>query len=411
MNRDLEIAFVQDAMLFQGGADKVVAAALDVFPQAHLYTLMYKPEPYKGTIFEEHPIHSSFLDRLPGAHRHHRLFLPLMPLALAQFDLRRFDIVIAFSYAVAHAVPTRPDQLHISYMHTPMRYAWQPHLVSQIFPGSSEIPFRLVGSLLSLFRLWDRAMTRRSDYFIANSNNTADLIWKAYHRQADVLYPPVETACFYPRQPRENYYIAVSRLIGHKRLDLVVRAFTLLGLPLLVVGEGPEEDHLRSLAGPNVEFLGWLSQDRLACYLGRAKAFVHASEEDFGIAIGEAQASGCPVVTFKRGASSEIVGDGITGLLFAEQNVECLVETVQRFEQEGVAAPPELIQSRTQRFNQDCFKQSFKAVVMNRWTEFEKKLSTVSCQPSAYPRRISSANLGNNSYGCSSVPGTLSRHQ
>jgi glycosyltransferase involved in cell wall biosynthesis len=383
MNRDLEIAFVQDAMLFQGGADKVVAAALDVFPQAHLYTLMYKPEPYKGTIFEEHPIHSSFLDRLPGAHRHHRLFLPLMPLALEQLDLRRFDVVIAFSYAVAHAVPTRPDQLHISYMHTPMRYAWQPHLVSQISPGSSEIPFRLAGSLLSLFRLWDRAMTRRSNYFIANSNSTADLIRKAYHRQAEVLYPPVETACFYPRQPRGDYYIAVSRLIGHKRLDLVVRAFTFLGLPLIVVGEGPEEDHLRALAGPNVKFVGWLSQDRLACFLGRAKAFVHASEEDFGIAIAEAQASGCPVVTLKRGASSEVVMDGRTGLLFPDQNVECLAETVQWFEKKGVADSPEQIRSQALRFNRDIFKQGFEAIVTEKWAEFNEMRSALSYPLSA----------------------------
>jgi glycosyltransferase involved in cell wall biosynthesis len=373
MNKDLKIAFVQDAMLFQGGADKVVAAALDVFPQAPIFTLVHSPEPYRGTVFENHPIHSSFLDHLPGAHQHHRLYLPLMPLALEAFDLSRFDIVVAFSYAVAHAAPTRQDQLHISYIHTPMRYAWQPRLVSQISPGSNSLPYTLSGPLLNLFRRWDRAMSRRTDYFVTNSQCTADQIWKAYRRQAEVLYPPVDTDFFRPFQPRGDYYIAVSRLIGHKRLDLVVQAFTSLGLPLVVVGQGPDEKRLQMLAGPNVQFLGWQPQEQLACLLGRAKAFVHAGEEDFGIAIAEAQAAGCPVITLRRGASPEIVSDGKTGLLFPEQNVVSLIEAVQQFEKKGVACQPGQIQDHAQRFDRACFKQGFEAMVIERWAEFRNK--------------------------------------
>ena len=301
-----------------------------------------------------------------------------MPLALEQFDLSRFDVVVAFSYAVAHAVPTRKDQLHISYMHTPMRYAWQPRLVSQISPGSNRVPYPLAGPLLNLFRRWDRAMTKRTDYFITNSQCTADLILKAYKRQADVLYPPVDTQSFHPIKPRGDYYIAVSRLIGHKRLDLVVQAFTRLGLPLLVVGHGPEEKHLQALAGPNVRFLGWQPQEQLACLLGQAKGFVHAGEEDFGIAIAEAQAAGCPVITLKRGAASEIVSDGKTGLLFPGQNVTSLMETVRQFEKNGVAYPPDRIQEHALRFDQVCFKQGFEAMIIERWAEFGKRLPATS---------------------------------
>ena len=378
MNKDLKIAFVQDAMLFQGGADKVVASALEVFPQAPIFTLVHAPEPYRGTVFENHAIRSSYLDHLPGAHKHHRFYLPLMPLALEQFDLSSFEVVVAFSYAVAHAVPTRQDQLHISYIHTPMRYAWQPRLVSQISPGSKKLPYPLAGVFLNLFRRWDRAMTRRTDFFVTNSQCTADLIWKAYKRQADVLYPPVDTQCFQPIQPRGDYYIAVSRLIGHKRLDLVVQGFSRLGLPILVVGQGPEEKRLQAMAGPNVRFLGWQPQEKLAALLGQAKAFVHAGEEDFGIAIAEAQAAGCPVITLKRGASSEIICDGKTGLLFPEQSVVSLMETVRQFELKGVAYPSGQIRDHAQRFDQDCFKQGFEALVSERLAEFRKKLPEIS---------------------------------
>jgi glycosyltransferase involved in cell wall biosynthesis len=381
MNQVLKIAFVQDAMLFQGGSDKFVAAALEVFPQAPIYTLVHDPEPYRGTVFEHHPIHVSLLNRLPGAREHHRMYLPLMPLALDQFDLRGYDVVVSFSYAVAHAAPTRPGQLHISYIHTPMRYAWRPRLVSQISPGSGRLPVRLAETFLSLFRRWDASMARRTDHFIANSQSTADLIARAYGRTAQVLYPPVDTAAFQPLQPRLPYYIAVSRLVGHKRLDLVVQAFNQLGLPLLVVGQGPDEGRLRSSAGSNVNFLGWQKQENLARLLGQAKAFVHAGEEDFGIAIAEAQAAGCPVIAYRRGGSAEIVADGRTGLLFTEQSADCLAETVTRFERDGVSDPPGQIQPSAGRFTRELFKQSFTTTVMERWAEFEAARPVASFQP------------------------------
>ncbi len=367
IKNSLKIAFVQDAMLFQGGADNVMAAALEVFPQAEIFTLVYKSEAYRGTPFERRPIHTSFLDSLPGSHRHHRLYLPLMPLALEAFDLKGFDIVIAFSYAVAHAVHTDHRQLHISYFHTPMRYAWKPELVAQIYPGSRKLPHRPINLFLDLFRRWDSAMSRRSDILLTNSHSTAGLIWQAYRRKADVIYPPVDLDIFKPRSPRENYYMAVSRLIGHKRLDLVVQAFTRLGYPLLVAGEGPEEYNLRAQAGPNVQFLGRLPQGRLADLLGHAKAFVHAGEEDFGIAIAEAQAAGCPAIVLEQGASSEIISHGKTGILFQEQSAAGLAEAVRYFESEGVADPPERMRAGVERFSKDCFKMNFEESVLQSW--------------------------------------------
>jgi glycosyltransferase involved in cell wall biosynthesis len=210
----------------------------------------------------------------------------------------------------------------------------------------------------------------------------------------------VDTQCFHPIEQRGDYYIAVSRLIGHKRLDLVVQAFSRLALPLLVVGEGPEENRLRALASSNVMFLGWQPQERLARLLGQAKAFVHAGEEDFGIAIAEAQAAGCPVITLKRGASSEIVCDERTGLLFPEQSVPSLMEAVRRLEREGVADTPSQIRARAQRFDQDFFKQSFKAMVMEKWAEFRSKLSAASFQPSVVELTGPEAILQNKSFGC-----------
>jgi glycosyltransferase involved in cell wall biosynthesis len=314
-------------------------------------------------VFDSHLVIPSFIDRLPGAHRQHRFYLPLMPFALEHLDLGNFDIVLAFSYAVAHAASTRPDQLHLSYIHTPLRYAWRPELVPQLFPGLSRLPRWLVDRSLGLFRHWDTAQARRTDVFLANSYWMADQVWRAYHRRAEVLYPPVDPDFYQIHTSQQDYYLTVSRLVRHKRLDLVVQACSQLGLPLVVVGEGPEAARLRTLAGPGVRFLGWQPQDKLLELLGGAKALVHAGQEDFGIALAEAQAAGRPVIALRSSAAAEIAVDGWSGLLFEEQRVDHLAEALARFEHRGVEATPSQIRDHARRFERRFFQLGLERLV------------------------------------------------
>lgn len=372
MTSEPKIAFVQDALPFLGGAEKVLAAALEVFPQAPIYTLVYNRDAFIGTPFENHPVQTSFIDKLPGSHRHHRLFLPLMPVALERFNLNEFDIVLTFSYAVAHAAPTRPDQLHLSYIHTPMRYAWEQQLYPAGSPAFSRLASRSAGLYFKYFRRWDRAMSTRTDHFMTNSQWMATRIWDAYHRPAEVLYPPVDLKQFIPLNQRCDDYVYVGRLVQMKRLDLIVEVFNRLGYPLNIIGEGPEANRLKAIAGPNIRFLGWQPEDRVADVLGRAKAFIHAGIEDFGIALAEAQAAGCPVIAVNRGAAPEIVKDGRTGLLVAEQSVECLYRAVEQFEKQGVSDPPEQIRINTIRFERSRFTQSLEAFVDEKWIAFQE---------------------------------------
>lgn len=234
-------------------------------------------------------------------------------------------------------------------------------------------------------------MSARTDHFLTNSRWTADRIWHAYQRRAEVLYPPVDTDRFSPCFPRDKYYVAVSRLVGYKRVDLVVEAFSRLGYPLLVIGEGPQSAQLRAQYNSNIHFLGWQPAEQLAALLSRAKAFVHAGEEDFGIAMAEAQAAGCPVISFSRGGASEIVFDGQTGVLFDEQNVESLCNAIERFESRGVEYGPEEIQASAQRFNRKRFQDGLEWSVQEKWEA--SKGQALSYTPPAFTLKELPANI------------------
>ncbi len=365
MEQNLKVAFVQDALPFWGGAENVLAAALEVIPQAEVYALVYRDENFSNSIIARRPVHTSFIDRLPAARSHHRAFLPLMPLAIERFDLHDYDILVSFSYAVAHGILPRPGQLHISYMHTPLRYAWQKEGPA-ISRGQPVIHF-LHNAYLRSFRKWDAAAARRTDRFVAVSQWIAQRIWQAYQRPSDVLYPPVDVDRFRPLYPRADYYLVVSRLVAHKRIDLVVEAFSRSGLPLLVVGAGPEESRLWRMAGPNVRLLGWQPSDRLAELYGRARGFIHAGVEDFGIAMVEAQAAGCPVIARQAGSAPEIVRPGETGLLFSEPTVEGLRSTVERFDADFNKYDPRIIQENARRFGKARFQFEFNGLVEREW--------------------------------------------
>jgi glycosyltransferase involved in cell wall biosynthesis len=362
------IAFVQDALPFWGGAESVLENALEVFPSAQVYTLVYNREAFRQTSFANREIHTSFIDHLPGAHRFYRAFFPLLPLAVGQLDLHEYDVIVSFSYATAHGISRRPDQLHISYTHTPLRYAWTHSSRSQEeFSPRVSVNHWALQAYFHFFRAWDRRAVTRVDHLVTISNWMANFIEEIYKRPADVLYPPVDIQTFKPVSPRKNYYLVASRLIHHKRIDLAVETFNRLGLPLLVVGEGPEMARLQRMAGPNVTLLGWQTKEKLAELMGQARALVHTCGEEFGIALVEAQAAGCPVITLDHGSAREIVKPGQTGLLYAQQNVESLTQAVAQFESEVNCFDPAVIRRHASEFDRSYFKSGFYQLVIENW--------------------------------------------
>jgi glycosyltransferase involved in cell wall biosynthesis len=364
------LAFVQDALPFFGGAERVLAQALRVFPETPVYTLVHNPRRFEGSALENQEVHTSFIDGLPGAHLNHRWFLPLYPAAIEALDLSAYDVVISFSYAVAHGVMTRPDQWHISLIYTPLRPAYHP--VGNERSGKSLTAWALE-RLLSRLRAWNVTASARPDHMLAISHWVAQQVWGAFHRPARVLYPPVEVERFSPAPQREAFYMVLARLEEHKRLDLAVQAFNRLGLSLWIVGEGRQRRRLERLAQPNIRFLGRCSDAEVANLLGRARALVHPAEEDFGIAIVEAQAAGCPVIAYAGGGAGETVVDGRTGILFTSQEVESLMEAVLSFEGSSPQFSPLEMRQSAERFSAQRFRQQFASMVYAAWhAQFSK---------------------------------------
>jgi len=366
------LAFVQDALPFWGGAERLLSQALQVFPGTPVYTLVYNPAPFQGTSIGKTQIHTSFINRLPGAHWDHRLFLPLYPLAVESLDLSAYDMVISFSYAASHGVLTRPDQTHIALFHTPLRQAY--HRYRQYVKTGPHS--WVLGWLLHRFRIWDHVASARPDYLFAVSAWVANLLWGAYRRPAGVIYPPVELERFLPSADRGSYYICVSRMQSHKRLDILVQAFNRLGLPLLLVGDGRQRARLQKMARPNIHFLGRQTDASVSKLLSHARAFVHAAEEDFGIALVEAQAAGCPVIAYQGGGASETVIPGRTGILFPGQNVDSLTAAVLSFEANPSRFALEDLRASAERFSARRFRSKFAAIVKDAWKERSSQLNT-----------------------------------
>ncbi len=367
------LAFIHEWLTVPGGSERVLDAASALYPEAPIYTLVYDEGSHAGWQLENHPIHTSFLQRLPGARGHYKRYLPLMPLAVEQFDLRAYDVLISSSHAVAKGILTRPDQLHISYTHTPMRYAWdmyQEYLAgSGLKRGVRSTVARLI---LHYLRLWDTSAADRVDVYVSNSAYVARRIWKTYRRRAQVLHPPVDVDRFQPAGRREDFYLTVSRLVPYKRVDLIVQAFNRLGLPLVVIGGGPGLESIHRLAGGEVEVLGQQDDPVVADYMSRCKAFVYAAEEDFGITPVEAMAAGAPVIAFGEGGVTESVVDGETGLFFHEQSSEGIVQAVRTFEGASPRFPPERLSAHAQRFSKAAFQDSFRRLVGRAWQYFSQ---------------------------------------
>ncbi len=353
MTAETNIAFVIDALPVMGGSERVLLAALELFPRARIYTLVYRPEKFVDTPLEGRDIVTSFINHLPFARSAYRKYLALMPRAIESLDLSRHDLVISFSYAVAHGARTRAGAKHLSYNFTPMRYAWRDLGLN----GVSRPNNLMLHWLLRNFRNWDRQAAIRVDRFAAVSRATAERIQRAYRREAEVIYPPVEVERFRPAARREDYYVTIARLVPHKRLDLIVEAFSRLRLPLVIIGEGPEYGRLKRAAAPNVRLIGRQPDAVVADLLGKARGFVCAAEEDFGIAIVEAQAAGCPVLAYGRGGALESVQEMKTGLFFQEQTVESLIDGLQHFEQEFASFRLRDLVGSARRFSTERFKR------------------------------------------------------
>ena len=351
-------AVVHEWLTVPGGSEKVALRILGLLGQADLYAAVYRPGAFPelaGT-----PVHTTFLDRLPGARSHYQRLLPLMTAAYEQLDLSPYELVVSSSHSCAKNVLTPPGTFHLCYCHTPMRHAWEPTKLRDEPIGRLERV--LLPSLLARLRRDDLAGASRVDRFVANSAHVANRIRKYYRRRAVVVHPPVEVAPFLaaPRSPGDAYLV-VSRLVPYKRVDLAVEACTRLGRPLVVVGDGRDRERLEARAGPSVSFLGHANLPTLVDLMTGSKALLFPGEEDFGMVPVEAQAAGTPVIAYGVGGVRDSVVDGSTGVLFGDQTVDGLCRAIERFER--LAFDPDAARENAARFAPDRFDRELSAVI------------------------------------------------
>lgn len=338
----MKVALIHDHLAQDGGAEKVLQVLAEMFPEAPIYTLLYEKNNV-NKYFKNRRIETSIIQKLPGGVKHYQWYLYFMPIAVEFFDLRPYNLVISDTSSFAKGVITAPDCLHICYCHTPTRYLW-----SDTHQYINELKYnkwfkKIISLVLNRIRIWDRLAADRVDLFLANSKTVQKRITKYYRRESTVIYPPVETHKFFISdisvQPTaKRYFLAGCRLAPYKRIDLVIKAFQQLGnnYKLKIFGVGVDLERLKKLAGvsPNIEFLGWVSEEIKAQLFSKTQAFINPQEEDFGITMVEAMASGRPVIAYRRGGATEIVIAGKTGLFFEEASPESLIKVIQNFHSE-----------------------------------------------------------------------------
>ncbi len=370
----MKIAIVHDWLVTYAGAERVLAEILALYPAADLFSVVDFLPADEREMFGGRRVRTTWLQRLPDAKRWYRSYLPLMPWAVESLDLSGYDLVISSSHAVAKGVVTRQDQRHVCYCHSPMRYAWDMREEYLREAGiDSGVRSQLARLVLERLRKWDLANSARVDHFVANSRFIAERIRISYGRTAAVVYPPVDTEYYTPDGVKADFYLAASRMVPYKRMNLIVQAFSRMPRRrLVVIGDGPQYAAARVLAGSNVLFLGYQSREVLREKLRQARALVFAAKEDFGILPVEAQACGTPVIAYGAGGALETVrglgvaacaaggdGGGPTGLFFAEQTVEALIGAVERFEANQGEFAPEFCRANALRFGAERFRQEF----------------------------------------------------
>ncbi|ALN72844.1 glycosyltransferase [Aureimonas sp. AU20] len=356
----MKVAIVHYWLVTMRGGEKVLEELCKLYPQADIFTLVLD-EGTLSPILRKHKITTSFLQSIPGSRKHYQKLLPLMPFALEQLDVTDYDLVISSESGPAKGIVTRPDALHICYCHSPMRYIWDHYHVYRRELGlASRFVFSLVAPLL---RMWDVTTAARVDAFVSNSMHVSRRIARVYGRLSTVIYPPVAVEDFEPANKIEDYYLCAGQIVTYKRVDLAVQAFTRMGKPLVVIGDGPHLEPLRRVAGPSVKFLGRCDFATLKHHLSHCRALVFPGEEDFGILPVEAMASGRPVIAYGAGGALESMGDEGAGVFFTDQSVDGLVDAVRRFEARFDEFDPSRIRKRAQRFSSARFRREMSAFV------------------------------------------------
>jgi len=365
----MKTAIIHDWLYTYAGAERVLEQLLAIWPQADVFTLIDRlPSSERKHLLGTSKVYTSFLQNWPFVSRNHRVWLPFFPLAIEQFDLSDYDFVVSSSYAVAKGAMAGPLQKHLCYCHSPMRYAWD--LQAQYLKESGlnrGLKGVLARAILHYIRIWDAASSPRVDLFVANSLFVKDRIRRCYGRSAEVVHPPVDTNFFHPGTDREDFYVTTSRMVPYKKVGLVVEAFSKMpDHRLVVIGDGPDMGHIQKIAGPNIELMGFQSRDILRDKLQKAKAFVFAAEEDFGIAPVEAQACGTPVIAFgKGGVRDSVMPLGVscpTGIFFDRQDCASICETVHQFEENQAAFRAENCRKNAERFSPEAFRGSMETL-------------------------------------------------
>lgn len=364
----MKVALVHDYLVQYGGAERVLECFSEIFPEAPIFTILYNEKAMHG-VLKDKDIRTSWLQGWPMAKKYHRLFPPLMPLAIESFDLSLYDLVISDSSSFSKGIITSPETLHISYMHTPMRYAWDDcQKYTQEFHFPSFIK-KAVPIFMNYIRLWDKASADRPDKIIANSNFVRRRIQKYYRRDSQVIYPPVNYGSFRAGKGKGDYYLMVGRLIAYKKFDIAIEAFNRLGYKLKIIGRGPEMKRLKEMANGNVEFLGRVSDEELGKHYADCKAFIFPQEEDFGIVAIEAMASGRPVIAFRGGDIPEHVEEGKSGVFFENQEADDICRAVKKSEE--YAFDPKFIRESVSKFDKDHFKARIKEYIDIEYKRFK----------------------------------------
>jgi glycosyltransferase involved in cell wall biosynthesis len=373
----MKIAIVHDWLVNYGGSERVLEQMLLCYPEADLFSLVDFVPSHERGFLQGKKVTTTFIQRLPGAAKHFRKYLPLMPLAIEQLDVRGYDLVISSSHAVAKGVLVSPDQLHLCMCYTPIRYAWDlQHQYLQESGLDKGLKSWLVRWMLHKIRLWDSRSANGVDHFIAISHYIARRITKSYRRESSVVYPPVDTDYFdlpEGNAPKGDFYLTASRMVPYKKVALIVEAFNRMpDKQLIVIGDGPDMAKCQAAAGPNVRLLGLQSAASLKDHLQRAKAFIFAAEEDFGIAPIEAQACGTPVIAYGRGAATEtLLNDQAartTCHFFEEQTTQSMVQAITAFEENPGLISPQACRKNALRFSVKHFKQKFAQEVSNHYS-------------------------------------------
>ncbi len=367
----MKTAIIHDWLVSTGGAERCLEVFCELFPEATIFTLVHDPGKIDSDIINRMDIRTSFIQRLPLGKKKYRHYLPLMPRAIGAFNLSGYDLALSSSHCVAKGVRTPKATCHISYCYTPMRYIW--NMYDEYFRSNrTGLAARLLMPLfLDRLRKWDVNTSKGVDYFIAISDNVRQRIKMYYDRESDVIYPPVNTGYFRNTgRRREDFFLAVSRFVPYKQLDLAVRAFNALKLPLVIIGGGPELNKLKKMAKDNIKILINQPDSSLRDYYSRCKALVFPANEDFGIIPIEAQSCGCPVIAYKKGGALETVVEGVTGKFFHSQTVEALVKTVEEFRPEEFS--PDVIRNHAIKFDRNAFKVNIKKYIFEKYEDYKR---------------------------------------